>query len=342
MHDDRDNLSEEDGTESVTSIVENVIALICIIGMIYMVVCFARNRKNIHLLLVKINSFKKYGSFGEVLEVDEKANLFSKLFIFYGILGNFVYMLMPQLSIQKCQAKRNMQMINDDVPCGLVVRSRFPFKFDYSPMFEIVFVHPIYTCTVVTIVVLVLTMLLCGFLMHVIHQLGHLKKYIAALKDEHPQEKIYAKLAKCIKYHIQIIEYSQELANSFSSMLLFYITLTSIVLSVLCFEIIMVEAFEDSVRFALHLVGWLIILLSVCYYGQQLIDRSQNIADDVYSIKWVNQTVEIQKRIHMIILRSQTPLTLSAAGMGVVSLPAFLKVLSSAYSFFTLLLKFKP
>lgn len=44
-------------------------------------------------------------------------------------------------------------------------------------------------------------------------------------------------------------------------------------MSVLCFEVIMVDAFEDSVRFSLHLVGWLAILLSVCYNGQLMIDE---------------------------------------------------------------------
>lgn len=70
-----------------------------------------------------------------------------------------------------------------------------------------------------------------------------------------------------------ICRYSQTTARAFSTMLLFYITLTSVVLSVLCFEILMVDAFADSVRFTLHLLGWLIILLSICYNAQLVLDQ---------------------------------------------------------------------
>ncbi|XP_076253282.1 odorant receptor 4-like isoform X2 [Rhynchophorus ferrugineus] len=262
----------QDSMKNLTQIVENMIALNCIIGMVYMVICFISNRKTIRKLVV--------------------------------------------------------------------VRSQFPFKLDHSPIYEIVFVHQIYTCTMVSIVVLSLTMLLCGLLMHTVNQLNNLRAYIRKLQ-ECQMDKLLERLIYIIRFHIDIIKYSKEIADAFSTMLLFYITLTSLVLSVLCFEIIMVDAFEDSVRFSLHLVGWLVILFSVCYNGQLLIDESLEVANDIYSIQWFNFSVDMQQKVQMIMLRSQKPLSMSAANMGIVSLQAFLKVMSTAYSFFTLLLKFK-
>nr|QXE93249.1 odorant receptor 23 [Eucryptorrhynchus brandti] len=330
-----------EGVPDLTAAVENMIALNCIIGMIYMVICFINNRRSIVRLMVAIHYFEKYGNSFKTKKVDDRANLFSKIFMFYGILGNFMYMLMPQLSVNKCYNNRTSKMTEDGVPCGLVVRSLFPFKFDYTPVFEIVFIHQIYTCTIVSIVVLVLTMLLCGFLMHIVNQLKNVRHFIVQLQKV-STEKFAQYLIVVIRYHIDVIEYSQDIAKAFSTMLLFYITLTSLVLSVLCFEVIMVDAFEDSVRFTLHLLGWLVILFSVCYNGQLVIDESIAVADDIYSLDWFNFSVDTQRRIQTIIMRSQKPLVLDAASMGVISLPAFLKVLSSAYSFFTLLLKFKP
>ncbi|KAF7282579.1 hypothetical protein GWI33_002301 [Rhynchophorus ferrugineus] len=326
----------QDSMKNLTQIVENMIALNCIIGMVYMVICFISNRKTIRKLVMSIYRFKKYGYWIKTIEVDNRANLFCKVFMFYGIMGNFVYMLMPQLSVQKCKAS----MVENKMPCGLVVRSQFPFKLDHSPIYEIVFVHQIYTCTMVSIVVLSLTMLLCGLLMHTVNQLNNLRAYIRKLQ-ECQMDKLLERLIYIIRFHIDIIKYSKEIADAFSTMLLFYITLTSLVLSVLCFEIIMVDAFEDSVRFSLHLVGWLVILFSVCYNGQLLIDESLEVANDIYSIQWFNFSVDMQQKVQMIMLRSQKPLSMSAANMGIVSLQAFLKVMSTAYSFFTLLLKFK-
>ncbi|XP_050312533.1 odorant receptor 4-like [Anthonomus grandis grandis] len=331
-----------DGVPNLTAAVENMIALNCIVGMIYMVICFINNRRTIIKLMKSIDYFDKYGNSSTTIRTEENANLFSKVFMFYGIVGNFVYMLMPQLSVNKCYRSRTSQMIEDGVPCGLVVRSAFPFRFDLTPVFEIVFIHQIYTCTMVTVVVVVLTMLLCGFLMHIVNQIENLRLFVDQLHHHTPQgEKFTEKLLFVIRYHIDVIEYSQSTADAFSTMLLFYITLTSLVLSVLCFEIIMVDAIEDSVRFTLHLFGWIVILFSVCYNGQLVIDQSLAVAQDIYSLDWFDCPLDTQKRIKTIMMRSQKPLVMDAAGMGVISLPAFLKVLSSAYSFFTLLLKFK-
>jgi hypothetical protein len=56
-------------------------------------------------------------------------------------------------------------------------------------------------------------------------------------------------------------------------MMMLHLTLTSLVISALCFEILIVDNFFDSLRFSLHLLGWLILLLLICYYGQTLIDE---------------------------------------------------------------------
>lgn len=56
-------------------------------------------------------------------------------------------------------------------------------------------------------------------------------------------------------------------------MMLLHLTLTSVVISVLCFQVLMVDNLTDSVRFAFHLIGWLVLLLLVCYYSDQLIEE---------------------------------------------------------------------
>lgn len=52
-------------------------------------------------------------------------------------------------------------------------------------------------------------------------------------------------------------------------------------------------------------------------------------ANDVYSLDWFNLPVDVQKKVQTVIMRSQKALVMEAGGMGIVSLPAFLKVLYS-------------
>jgi hypothetical protein len=188
---------------NLTSLTENIIALTCIIGMIYMTICFIQKRRLIKKLVAQLDHFTAFSDSSSLVETDRKANLYAKVFLFYGIAGNIVYMTMPYLNRDKCRYQREQNMVDLDIPCGLVTRCWFPFKFDYTPVFEIVFVHQFYTCTMVSVVILDLTMLLCGFLMHITNQLKHLRRFIVELKF--PEEKLLEKLHFCVKYHTAII-----------------------------------------------------------------------------------------------------------------------------------------
>lgn len=187
----------------MVTITENLIALICIIGMIYMTICFVKNRQLVKSLVKNLQTFTKYSKASDLIETDLKANLYTKIFIFYGIVGNVVYMIMPYLNIEKCQIRQKEKMSNFDPPCGLVTRCWFPFKFDYSPVFEIVFVHQFYTCTMVSVIILDLTMLICGILMHITNQLKHLRNFIRNF--DCVDQKIVKDVIYCIKFHTAII-----------------------------------------------------------------------------------------------------------------------------------------
>lgn len=56
-------------------------------------------------------------------------------------------------------------------------------------------------------------------------------------------------------------------------MMLMHITLTSVEISILVFEVLMVTSATDSLRFGMHLLGWLVLLFLVCNYGQKMIDE---------------------------------------------------------------------
>lgn len=56
-------------------------------------------------------------------------------------------------------------------------------------------------------------------------------------------------------------------------MMLMHITLTSFEISVLCFQVLIAKNLTESLRFGLHLLGWLVVLFLICFYGQKLIDE---------------------------------------------------------------------
>lgn len=69
----------------------------------------------------------------------------------------------------------------------------------------------------------------------------------------------------------------EETNDAFKNINLLYMSLTSLVISVLGFEVLMIDNIIDSLRYSLQLFGWIVLLLLVCYYGQQLIDEVEKL-----------------------------------------------------------------
>ncbi|GJQ74811.1 putative odorant receptor [Trypoxylus dichotomus] len=89
--------------------------------------------------------------------------------------------------------------------------------------------------------------------------------------------------------------------------------------------------FIPSIRYVLHLLGWILILFLQCYYGQKVIDESIGVATDIYATPWYTSSVKVQKDILLILTRAQKPLTLRAMKFGTMSAQTFLSVIPLSY-----------
>lgn len=56
--------------------------------------------------------------------------------------------------------------------------------------------------------------------------------------------------------------------------MLIHLTMTSVAISALGYQIINDMGTHDSLRFIMHLGGWLLLLFFTCFYGQKLIDKA--------------------------------------------------------------------
>ncbi|GLV31106.1 Odorant receptor 85b [Carabus blaptoides fortunei] len=317
--------------DDVLDITENLTALGALFGMLYLGACFVQNRTRIMALIERLKVFEEFGTVDEMLATEHRASLYTRMFIFYGIFGNLCYLAIPYANMAACRERRAASRYSAGIPCGLITRCRLPFDYEDSWFLYVAISLQLYACLVATMITLTTTMFLVALLMQVITQMQALRRL---LKGNAP-------IRECLRYHNMINEYASHVTQAFSSMMLMHITLTSFEISVLGFEVLMVNSRTDSLRFGMHLVGWLVLLFLICSYGQKLIDESTGIGLDAYETNWYDSSVSVQKDLLLMILRSQKPLTLSAASLGVMSLETYLGVLSTAYSYFTLLLNMK-
>ncbi|XP_072375698.1 odorant receptor 13a-like, partial [Diabrotica undecimpunctata] len=178
------------------------------------------------------------------------------------------------------------------------------------------------------------------FLIHINAQLQYLQSNILHMFDDtHNYLNIWeSRVRFCTKYHIEIIRYTREVFGHFDLLLIVHVSLTSVIMGVLCFQMVFEENISDKLRYFLHLGGWVAMLFLTCYYGQLILTQSELIGNAVYNSKWYNCPSSLQKSVLLMILRSQRPLKLTAASISTLSLQTFLSIIKTAYSFFTLLL----
>ncbi|XP_033175174.1 odorant receptor 67c-like [Bombus impatiens] len=85
------------------------------------------------------------------------------------------------------------------------------------------------------------------------------------------------------------------------------------------------------------LIGHLAFLYICCYSGQLIIDRSLNVFKDSYNSTWYYMPLEAQKLLLFIMLRSSTESVINIFGFFVASHAGYSKLLSTSFSYFTMI-----
>ncbi|XP_050508889.1 odorant receptor 67c-like [Diabrotica virgifera virgifera] len=264
------------------------------------------------------------------------------LFFVYFCVGTVIYGAVPILELKACNERRISEEYRRHDPCGIPLRTWSPLDAtDPIEFFVLMAIHtPSWLMIVAVIMAITLTLVVLGFLIHINAQLQYLQSNILHMFDEAKDHlKIReSRVRMCTEYHIAIIRYTKEVFGHFDLLLIVHVSLTSLIMGVLCFQMVFEENASDKLRYFLHLAGWVAVLFLTCYYGQLILTQSGLIGNAVYNSKWYNCPPALQKSVLLMILRSQRPLQLTAASISTLSLQTFLSIIKAAYSFFTLLL----
>lgn len=176
-----------------------VMELAVLMGTFYMSACFVKKRKKMKKLLRDLEAFKRYSSV-DMIEINNKINKFSVAYFATSTLGCLVYVSLPLVTKRACEEHKTKDMVEYGIPCGLVERYRFPFKFDYAPLYQICLVQQILLSFFVTYTVSNITMLSCGVLYHTVRQFKELRKLIVSSAVHETK-----RLGRLIKFHKAIL-----------------------------------------------------------------------------------------------------------------------------------------
>ncbi|XP_067644927.1 odorant receptor 10 isoform X2 [Eurosta solidaginis] len=141
----------------------------------------------------------------------------------------------------------------------------------------------------------------------------------------------------CIKTHITIIKYAEDLEAMFT-----FVNFVDVFL--FCFAICLMLVYSSmDFSAALMLKGLQPMFLQAALlfllfrFGHDFSDESLNVAHAAYNTDWINRSLQFQKSILFIITRSQKPLQLTVAGFKPLTMEVFVSILRISYSFFSVL-----
>ncbi|KFB40587.1 AGAP002722-PA-like protein [Anopheles sinensis] len=153
-----------------------------------------------------------------------------------------------------------------------------------------------------------------------------------------PQKELHTKLRRIILKHKSNLSLIDQLEEEFSFFLMIQFLTSSIVVCVVLYELTTVFGWnEDTVKTITYLPGAILQLFLLCWYAQNITDEASEVADHIYSVPWYLGDVPLQKTILTLMVKAQKPSGVTASKFYMVTLQSFQRIISTSYSYFTLL-----
>ncbi|XP_039758857.1 odorant receptor 13a-like [Pararge aegeria] len=143
-------------------------------------------------------------------------------------------------------------------------------------------------------------------------------------------------LGEIVKKHQYILNLSEDLEVIFSAPNLFNVLVGSIEICALGFNLTMGQ-WAQLPGVILFLVSILIQILMISVFGENLIRESRKVGDAAFICKWYDMDKMAKKIILLLMLRSHKSQKLTAYKFSVISYQSFTKIISTSWSYFTIL-----
>lgn len=124
-----------------------------------------------------------------------------------------------------------------------------------------------------------------------------------------------------VEKHERLIQIINNLHSIFENYLFYYISQSSVVISLMCFQLAVTGDFAFFIPYLFAKINQIWLL---CYFGQKLYDSSSSISDGIFNSNWyAMEDIKIKKNLILIIQRSQKAKILKAQGLDVITFNSF-------------------
>ncbi|PNF41837.1 hypothetical protein B7P43_G16046 [Cryptotermes secundus] len=136
---------------------------------------------------------------------------------------------------------------------------------------------------------------------------------------------LYQHLVLCTRYHQQLIDFCYQMNRFLSPVLLIIFFFSEALMCLSTFRLAHGSADAESVKFFMSGSSFSLWLLTFCWAGEYLTEKSLAVERAVYACPWY-QHLQAMRDIQFVIMRAQNPVRLTAGKFYVVSLETYLQV----------------
>ncbi|XP_021710207.1 odorant receptor 85c [Aedes aegypti] len=199
-------------------------------------------------------------------------------------------------------------------------------------LYELTFIEQIWVSTASVVANMNIDLMLCSLILQISMHFDVLSDRLSVLQHNDHKE-----LAKCVERHSVLLDLCLRVENIFSRSMLASFLLSSVIICLTGFQVFAQDSINKAIPYATFLFLHMVDVYLLCYYGNLMMEKSLAVSNYAYESLWYLGNRPFQKSILIILERGQRAQKLTAMKFIDINLTCFKTILSTSFSYFTLL-----
>nr|AIT69876.1 olfactory receptor 11 [Ctenopseustis herana] len=145
------------------------------------------------------------------------------------------------------------------------------------------------------------------------------------------------KFEKLVIRHQELMRSVNLLETIYTKSTLFNFVSSSFLICLTGFNVTAIDDVAFVLSFLTFLLMSLLQIFLLCFFGDMIMTSSMDVSHAIYNSKWYTAKASTAKQLFLVQIRAQKPCKLTASSYADVNLRAFMRILSTAWSYFALL-----
>ncbi|XP_063977579.1 odorant receptor 63a-like isoform X3 [Diachasmimorpha longicaudata] len=234
---------------------------------------------------------------------------------------------------------------------NITLQRRFSMPMDFGPINLGIWYYPLLLGSAFCILMILTVIGSCDLLLFMYAEhacglfkgLGYAIEHLPSYNTTAKYDNSYDYMRRCALIHCRAINCLNSFAESVRDIFLWsffgVIGLNMIIISLTAVQVMNnLNAVEKVLKYTIFVSMQMVHLFVECFTAQRLMDASFQLKETLTNAKWYNASRRTQRLIPLMLIRSQSPIVLTAGKIIVMNMSTFATVLKTAASYFTVLL----